>query len=194
MFSVHKFDDFLVFSFQHRISDFQLLAVVIILSNRKAEVYRERVWSVWYATVQVLRSFDATISSTVTEQLLESGVKVMSNTRVWALVSVAVIVQLYTYKKATAPLPNFCIFSKIIILHPFCCYPGTATSVYCLKPRTDRHAPFPCFSSPLTWLVRNIGIAAKVVATGKLAIRAVEHRQQSGRVAWGPRFGKVGSE
>ena len=34
------------------------------------------------ATVQVLRNFDAMISSAVTEQLLESGVKVLSDTQV----------------------------------------------------------------------------------------------------------------
>jgi len=43
---------------------------------------------VWYGMMlQVLRNFDSLISTAVTEQLAESGVKVLSNTQVWIFIT-----------------------------------------------------------------------------------------------------------
>ena len=44
--------------------------------------------------LQVLRNFDGMISTAVTQQLVESGVKVLSNTQVRVVVPLTFIVQL----------------------------------------------------------------------------------------------------
>lgn len=58
--------------------------------NRKSVVYCERLLVIpvqYNMMLQVLRNFDGMISGAVTQQLVESGVKVMSSTQVRAFVS-----------------------------------------------------------------------------------------------------------
>jgi len=61
-----------------------------VVINRKSVVYCERLLVIpvqYNMMLQVLRNFDGMISGAVTQQLVESGVKVMSSTQVRAFVS-----------------------------------------------------------------------------------------------------------